>query len=388
MADPTNEQVIKTWNPNPVGKGSDSPFPKTSKPYTGAPQKKSTGLPENDPKTEVGLTETRRGFNITHPIAKFATPENGYGMGISFIKANQPENPIWFPGFMITFSDSFSQNVNREKVFGRMDPLQVYESTERRISFSWQVVSISEEEGRYNIEKINSLVKALYPDYTQNSSGAYNVTTSALIGINFHGLAHGNLKGGSKSSNAKLDLGTRQYLFGYIESLTMEHQFEGGVFESYDGGQATSEGNKSKLSLQLEKQGSVGGHTSSPLIAKVINLNVSFSPIHPETLGFDQNGDWISNDSFPYTPHLNGNDTAPTNANIPDVINADFTVSEQKRAAYEAYQAQLAAQGAEILSPQNPWQRAGNKIAGAYNKTVDFFDSLVTTEGEDPNTGL
>ncbi len=138
---------------------------------------------------------------------------------------------------MIKFSDSFAQNVNKEKVFGRMDPLQVFESTERRMTFSWQVVSVSQEEGKYNIGKINDLIKALYPDYRQSrSTGGYYVTTSALIGINFHGLAHGRLSTQAQSTNtsgasAENDV---QYLFGYIESLTIDHDFENGVFENQD----------------------------------------------------------------------------------------------------------------------------------------------------------
>jgi len=355
--------------------------------------KKSLGIKDGDPRSETvgqgGKTEVRRGFNITHPMGNFATPENGYGMGISFVKANQSEDPIWFPGFMITFSDAFSQNINKEKVFGRMDPLQVFESTERRISFSWQVVSVSEEEGQINIAKINKLVKAMYPDYKRNDqTGGYNVTTSALIGINFHGLAHGSLSAGQKTTDTTTGVGDQQYLFGYIESLNIDHQFEGGVFESDSGNVAINvdEAVKTTLGTDLEKAGSTGGFTSAPLIAKVINLNVAFSPIHPETLGYDETGQWISSQAFPYIPE---NTAIPKgNEGIPPYTNVNFSVSDQNRSAYEAYQAELRRQEASILSPQNPWERAGNKIANAYNQTVDFFDSLITTEGEDPNTGL
>jgi hypothetical protein len=275
-----------------------------------------------------------------------------------------------------------------------MDPLQVFESTERRITFSWQVVSVNEEEATHSLYKINELVKAMYPDYRENNSKTgYYVTTSALIGISFHGLAHGNLSQKAKknkSQNTEFVEGSTQYLFGYLESLTIDHDFETGIFDdlTYDGEQAKSD-NRTSDSNTIDKKGSGALDASTPIAAKVININATFSPIHPETLGHDEKGEWLSANNFPYYA-ANG---AP--AELPDqfvgmtpFIGSTFEVSEQKRAAYEAYQAQLRAQEASILGSQNPWERAGNKIADGYNKTVDFFDSLVTTEGEDPNTGL
>jgi hypothetical protein len=360
---------------------------------------KSLGIKDGDPKSETagqgGLTEIRRGFNITHPMGKFA--QNGVSdEGISFIKANQPESPIFFPGFMITYSDSFAQNINKEKVFGRMDPLQVFESTERRISFSWQIVSVSDEEAALNMAKINNLVKIMYPDYRRNDqTGGYNVTTSALVGLSFHGLAHGNLAASGKkgaSQDSAFVGGSSQYLFGYLESLNIDHQFEDGVFlDLIVSGEKSSQSNVTKDNETVDKQGTVGT-PSRPVAAKVINISAVFSPIHPETLGFDEKGNWISADKFPYygadmnAAELFGN-VKPEQEGKP-YANVDFNVSPENRAAYEAYQAELRRQEASILSPQNPWERVGNKIANAYNQTVDFFDSLITTDGEDPNTGL
>ncbi len=46
--------------------------------------KKSLGIDQGDPKTKEGLKETRRGFNITHPMGNFASPELGRGSGNFF----------------------------------------------------------------------------------------------------------------------------------------------------------------------------------------------------------------------------------------------------------------------------------------------------------------
>ncbi len=304
---------------------------------------------------------------------------------ITFVKANQ-EFQIHFPGFLTSYSDSFRQNVNKEKVFGRSDPLHTYENTERSISFAWVAPSASPEEAQYNLFLINSLVQAMYPDYRPNKSGGNTITTSALMGISFHGLAHGNLSAKAKSGAAGK---TGQFLYGYIESLTIDHDFEAGVFEELSpDNEDSQEGKKASSSATSAIEKRETG--AKPVAAKAIRLNVTFSPIHPETLGW-QGGEFISNDQFPYQ----GASTAfekvekflsPSGEGPYSVY--DFTVDPKKKALYDAYQAQLRAQEQAILNPQNPWERVGDQIAGGYNATVDFFDSMVTTEGEDPDTGL
>ncbi len=155
------------------------------------------------------------------------------------------------------------------------------------------------------------------------------------------------------------------------------------------GGTSGGERARTPLSKAYQDRGSASSLASSPLIAKAININVTFSPIHPETLGWDaETGSWISTERFPYLGQSKVDSDTPQEYPNTLALGSTFEVSEQKRAMYEAYQSQLRAQEASILSPQNPWQRAGNKIANAYNKTVDFFDSLVVTEGEDFKTGL
>jgi len=303
---------------------------------------------------------------------------------ITFVKANQ-ELQIKFPGFLTSYSDSFRQNVNKEKVFGRSDPLHTYENTERSISFSWTAPAASKEEAQYNLFLINSLVQAMYPDYRPNKSGGSTITTSALMGISFHGLAHGNLSGKAKSGAAGL---TGQLLYGYIESLTVDHDFEAGVFEKLgpDNEQSDTENAKASTSdvAAIEERGT----GAAAVIARVMRLNVTFSPIHPETLGW-QEGSFISNAQFPYQG-ADGGFSSTSGMNKSSNSEGPYSTYElkvdpKKKALYDAYQAQMKAQEQAIL---NPWARVGNQIAGGYNATVDYFDSMVTTEGEDPNTGL
>ena len=321
---------------------------------------------------------------------------------IVFIKANQPANKIEFPGFITSYNDTFSQNINKETVFGRMDTLNTYESTTRSISFSWKIVSISDQDAVENIGRVNNLVKAMYPDYRPNKGGGFNVTTSALVGISFHGLAHGSLsesskKGSSQANETVQDQGSSQFLFGYIENLSIDHSYEDGVYNrahdtlrTADNADSTSQNSDADT---VDQKGSGALAKSGMAIAKVITLSVNFTPVHPETLGFDQKGAWISNYNFPYYYSSDGKTSFSKSGiqagnNEGPFSKVNFEVDPEKKALYEAYQAQLRAQEANILSSQNPWERAGDKFVGAYNSTVDFFDSLVVSDGEDIDTGL
>ena len=387
-------------------------FPRDSVPYSkgSLPAQVRAELDKEKGEGTKGVPSPLYGYVQTHDYTTDDT-------NIVFIKANQPANKVIFPGFITSYNDTFSQNINKEKVFGRMDTLNTYESTTRSISFSWKVVSISAQDAVDNLGRINHLVKAMYPDYRDNKGGGYNVTTSALMGISFHGLAHGGLSNATKGSNsaakggkgksgatvsAAATQGSSQFLFGYIENLSIDHNFEDGVYNNpaeaditLRAGGANPNGDTTGDEGSIDAKGSGAATKSGMAIAKVITLNVNFTPVHPETLGFDETGEWISNYQFPYY-HSGDGKLANERANMPfkagnnegPFSEVDFEVDPEKKALYEAYQSQLRAQEANILSPQNPWERVGDKFVNAYNSTVDFFDSLVVTGDEDINTGL
>ena len=79
---------------------------------------------------------------------------------------------VGFHAFLESLSDSFAVSYNSTQAHGRADAVKNYSSTKRSLSFSFNVVSTSEEDFDEMWAKINKLVTLLYPQYTR---GVLNV---------------------------------------------------------------------------------------------------------------------------------------------------------------------------------------------------------------------
>jgi hypothetical protein len=79
---------------------------------------------------------------------------------------------VGFHAFLESLSDSFAVTYNSTQAHGRADAVKNYSATKRSLSFSFNVVSTSEEDFDEMWAKINKLVTLLYPQYTR---GVLNV---------------------------------------------------------------------------------------------------------------------------------------------------------------------------------------------------------------------
>lgn len=74
---------------------------------------------------------------------------------------------ISFHAFITSLTDSFSPAYEESQGFGRVDPIKIYKSTTRKVSFSFYVASTSEEDFHDMWVKVNKLVTMVYPQYTK-----------------------------------------------------------------------------------------------------------------------------------------------------------------------------------------------------------------------------
>ena len=58
---------------------------------------------------------------------------------------------VSFPAYIADYMDQFMSTWNKEDIYGRMDPLAVFQSVQRRVSISLDVPSSSLEEARENL---------------------------------------------------------------------------------------------------------------------------------------------------------------------------------------------------------------------------------------------
>ena len=86
----------------------------------------------------------------------------GYNLEIEHLPTGYK---VKFPAYLENFSDAFTQQWNAEDVYGRMDPIAVYQNTRRAIAMSWNVPANSMAQAKRNMDLINVLMSFNYPTY-------------------------------------------------------------------------------------------------------------------------------------------------------------------------------------------------------------------------------
>lgn len=96
---------------------------------------------------------------------------------------------VAFHAFLASLSDDFTASWEKSEGFGRVEPVKVYKSTERRISLSFYVAATSLNDFDEMWLKLNKLVTMVYPQYTrgvqllsQDKSYAFTQPFSQLVG--------------------------------------------------------------------------------------------------------------------------------------------------------------------------------------------------------------
>lgn len=109
---------------------------------------------------------TGDGDYYNDPSTKLAL-EKGYYIQIYHLIS---KTSIYFKAFLTDFADNFSTSYNKEQVFGRTDPIQTFQSTERTINLAFDLVSSNIREAKANLDKSNRFISMMYPEYGAGGS--------------------------------------------------------------------------------------------------------------------------------------------------------------------------------------------------------------------------
>ena len=244
---------------------------------------------------------------------------------------------VLFKAFITAFNETYSPNFNPTEVFGRTDPIYQYKNTTRNITLAFKLPAASESEAFENLGRVQKLLQMLYPSYSQVSEldNALTLSHAPLVRLKVMNLLTKNEKGastppseGQVASEFETTLFTKykstsdpgRGLLGVITSCTVNHNLEGtdGVF--------------TKLS----------NNTVSPntILPKLIDINLSFSPLHEQTLGYDTDeASQASFALFPYGVELESPDSPPSaGGRLDERRELNQTVEEKRRKAASAQQ--------------------------------------------------
>jgi hypothetical protein len=111
---------------------------------------------------------------------------NNFKIEIIHVPSNKQ---VKFGAFLNAFNDSYKTNFKTQSVYGRMDPIVNYQNTTRTISISFTVPASSDEEAKSNLDKISSLIKFQYPEYT-NTENVSGISSPPICKLKFQNLAN------------------------------------------------------------------------------------------------------------------------------------------------------------------------------------------------------
>jgi len=173
---------------------------------------------------------------------------------------------VAFKAYIKSFSDSYDSAWNDTQVYGRMDPIAVYQGTSRRIKIGWDIPSASAYDAYKNLQRISQLIRMLYPVYTNaEETGVRTLKASPLLRMKFMNLAR-------DVRNSK------EGLVGYIKGgLSYEPDLKHGVFDGDDG--------------TLEMNGIFDAFDEPTIYPKVASLSCTFTVLHTHPLGFSDQWD-------------------------------------------------------------------------------------------------
>jgi hypothetical protein len=111
---------------------------------------------------------------------------NSFNIEIVHLPSNQG---VKFAAFLNSFNDSFKTNFKSQAVYGRMDPIVNYQNTTRTLSIGFTVPASSQEDAINNLDKMSSLIKFQYPEYT-NSENVSGISSPPMCKMKFQNLAN------------------------------------------------------------------------------------------------------------------------------------------------------------------------------------------------------
>jgi len=192
---------------------------------------------------------------------------------------------VSFDAYITDMTQTFASTWNTEEVFGRNDPIAMFQGTKRTISIALDVPSADAETAAKNLAKCGQLASFLYPGYVVNEN-SYTAESPALIvtsdeesendpvlrtkGNNMVSAPLVKVKFANLIDNMGqiADTAGKGGLLGYIDSYTFTPVMDAGIF------------------------GSTG-----PLYPRTISVSFNLNVLHQTEVGYEQQGNkavWMS----------------------------------------------------------------------------------------------
>lgn len=206
---------------------------------------------------------------------------NNQQMVISF-KHESSGTSVFFKAFITALNETYNCDWASESVFGRVDPIKVFRSTERKITLTFKVPAASSSEAYENLARLQALTQFLYPTYIgMGGQAAQMMGQAPLVRLKVMNLVQKNVPNEQTSGTAKKNEFTSYKtdsssggLLGAINNIQINHNLE----------------NAEAAVIQKDK---------NTILPTYIDVSVDFSPIHEHAVGWSEKGEALTA-NFPY----------------------------------------------------------------------------------------
>tara|TARA_Y100000034_G_C6859845_1_gene391209 strand:- start:276 stop:1442 length:1167 start_codon:yes stop_codon:yes gene_type:complete len=382
-----------------MAEDDDFPTPSAKNPtrYSVAPEFDSQKYPIKEDSNVVSL-----------PYIKASDAyANEKKMYISFLHVPS-QTQISFKAFISTFTETYNSDWAAESVYGRMDPIYSFKNTQRKITLGFKVPADSVSEAFQNLGRVQKLIQFLYPNYTyltdpvtgQKDTFAQTISQSPLVRLKVMNILNNQASHMSDGMFKGWDAGAlgEPYKEGTFEKYTgatngMSVQASNGVLGAIDN--VTVNHN-----LESNEYGAFNTPGAGVVLPKMIDVNISFSPIHEHPLGWQPGAtdvavDPFINPMFPYGVNLEGDEFEVADPNMAALTetavaladSADVESSTEGYADPEAPQAleddhnsslaeSIQAAASNVLAAIGGGGSSGVADVGTDSDIDDMFDDL------------
>ena len=234
-------------------------------------------------------------FNSFNGDSTDAKANAGYTLDFHHVASGKE---VSFKAFITSLSDQYQSNWDKEEIYGRMDPIQTFKSTQRTISVSWDIVAGSISEAKRNMKELSLLFNMLYPSYSSKSAGS----TTGMIAAPLLRMRFANLI----SKEGKIGSVSEAGLLGSVDGFNFEPAMDDAMF----------------------------GDSQGNLYPKIINLSCTFSVIHEHELGWF--GEEQRRESFPYGKIDSSSSVTPNSTTSETGVPEENSSSEKVKEAAAA----------------------------------------------------
>ncbi len=260
---------------------------------------------------------------------------------------------VSFKAFLTSMSDSFQSNYNQEAVYGRMDPFQIFQGTQRNISLTWQIPSYSNAEAMENLRRCSLLASFLYPSYDILTGKKERLRSGAIKGAPIIKIKYANLITSTHTSSGAT--ARRSGLAGAMSGLNVNPIISEGYVVN----------------------------TGPKLYPKLIELSCDFAVIHQHPLCWRNRRPRRGMRKFPYG--MNVSSPIDTSTPIAPTTN-DATIEAGRKTVTDAVAASKAATKDSVTESVKPGelsqaqkQKALQAVQSATSAGGDIVDSVSET---------